>query len=158
MTTSQRCPPPPLPIFKNAQVSIEDVGDFMINYAKRRKLLSQPGRTLIGSYFAQNKTKQKKKKKKKKLTTPLLQWYLQHGLVVHDIQQVIEYQPQRCFKVFGETVCDARRQGDLDLSKAILADTFKLLGYTAYDKNITNIARHTGVSYTDEKETLKTGQ
>ena len=62
------------------------------------------------------------------LTTPLLQWYLEHGLVVDDIQQVIEYQPQRCFKAFGETVSDARRQVDLDPFKAILADTFKLLG------------------------------
>ena len=79
--------------------------------------------------------------------------YLQHGLVVDDIQQVIEYQPQRCFKAFGETASNARRQGDLDPSKAILADTFKLLGNSAYDKTITNVARQTDVSYTDEKRT-----
>ena len=133
------------PIFKNAQVSREDVGDFMNDYAKRHKLLSQPRRTLISSYFGRNIL----------LTTPLLQWYLQHGLVVDDIQQVIEYQPQRCFKAFGETVSDARRKGDLDPSKAILADTFKLLGNSAYGKTITNIAKHTDVSYTDEKGTQK---
>ena len=50
---------------------------------------------------------------------------------------------------------DARRQGDLDPSKAILADTFKLLGNSTYGKTITNIAKHTDVSYTDEKGTQK---
>ena len=133
-------------VFKNAQVSREDVGDFMNNYTKRHNLLSQPRRTLIGNYFG---------KKPILLTTPLLQWYHQHGLVVDDFQQVIEYQPQRCLKAFGETVSDARRQGDLDPTKVILADTFKLLGNSAYGKNITNIARHTDVSYTDEKGTPK---
>ena len=50
---------------------------------------------------------------------------------------------------------EARRQGDLDPSKAILADTFKLLGNSAYGKTITNIAKHTDMSYTDEKLTQK---
>ena len=50
---------------------------------------------------------------------------------------------------------DARRQGDLDPSNAILADTFKLLGNSAHGKTITNTAKHTDVSYTDEKGTQK---
>ena len=75
--------------------------------------------------------------------------YLQHSLVVDGIQQVIEYQPQRCFKALGETVSDARRQGDLDPSKAILADTFKLLGNSAYGKTITTLLNIlTGVTLT----------
>ena len=39
------------PIFKNAQVSREDVSDLMNDYAKQHKLLSQPRRTVISSYF-----------------------------------------------------------------------------------------------------------
>ena len=133
------------PIFKNAEVSREDIGEFMESYANEKKLLSQPRKTLVGSYFGKNMI----------LITPLLQWYLQHGLVITDIQQVIEYQPQRCFKTFGETVSEARRKGDEDPSKSILADTFKLLGNSAYGKTITNIAKHTDVKYTDQEKAQK---
>ena len=89
------------------------------------------------------------------INTPLLQWYLHHGLEVLDVQQVVEYRPQRCFQKFGETVSNARRQGDLDPSKAILADTFKLFGNSSYGRTITRIDRHTNVCYTDEKKAQK---
>ena len=106
------------PIFKNCAVSREDIGDFMKDYAKEHKLLSQPRQTLISSFSAQGIL----------LTTPLLQWYLSHGLMVTNIQQTVEYKPQKCFQNFGEKVSNARRQGDTDPSKAVLFDTFKLFG------------------------------
>ena len=87
------------------------------------------------------------------LTTPFLQWYLCHGLHVTNIQQTVEYRPKRCFQAFGDTVCMARRQGDQDPSKAILADTFKLLGNSAYGKTLTNLAKHCHVRYVDDKGT-----
>ena len=59
------------------------------------------------------------------LATPLLKWYLDHGLEVTKINQVIEFKPQRCFYQFVQDVSDARHQGDSDPSKAILADTRK---------------------------------
>ena len=62
------------PIFKNAQVSREDVSDFMNNYAKRHNLLSQPRRTLIGSYFGKNNNIL--------FTTPLLQWYISNMVLL----------------------------------------------------------------------------
>nr|KAG5691467.1 hypothetical protein BaRGS_017310 [Batillaria attramentaria] len=51
-----------------------------------------------------------------------------------NITLILEYQPKTCFKTFGEAVSEARRQGDQDPSKAILAETFKLLGNSAYVK------------------------
>lgn len=132
------------PIFKNCAVSREDTGDFMKDYAKEHKLLSQPRQTLISSFSAQGIL----------LTTPLLQWYLSHGLKVTNIQQTVEYKPQKCFQNFGEKVSNARRQGDTDLSKAVLADTFKLLGNSAYGKTITN-AKHNNVIYADHKTCQK---
>eukprot|EP00745_Piridium_sociabile_P036621 TRINITY_DN66001_c0_g2_i1.p4 TRINITY_DN66001_c0_g2~~TRINITY_DN66001_c0_g2_i1.p4 ORF type:complete len:168 (-),score=21.13 TRINITY_DN66001_c0_g2_i1:551-1054(-) len=133
------------PIFKNVDVGREDIGNFMKTYAEQHRLLSQPRRTLIGSYFGKNIL----------LTTPLLRWYLSRGLKVTDVQQIVEYRPRRCFQQFGETVSDARRRGDQDPSKAILADTFKLLGNSAYGKTITNLAKHTVVRYVNGEETGK---
>lgn len=132
------------PIFKNAMVSRDDIGQHMHDYAVEHKLLTQPRRTLIASYFAKDIL----------LITPLLNWYITHGLVVSNVSLVIEYVPKTCFKQFGESVSDARRQGDSDPSKEILADTFKLLGNSAYGKTITNVANHRDVSYSDNRRDI----
>ena len=44
------------------------------------------------------------------LATPLLKWYLEHGLEVTKVHQVIEFTPKPCFKTFGDAVSDARRE------------------------------------------------
>ncbi|KAL9952822.1 hypothetical protein ACROYT_G040133 [Oculina patagonica] len=55
-------------------------------------------------------------------------------------------------KLFVEQVTEARRTGDVDKSKALLADVFKLLGNSAYGKLIEALERQTNVIYTkDEK-------
>ena len=54
---------------KNVDVCLDDVGEFMQNYAKEHSIKDVPRRLLIGSYFG----------KKIGLTTPLLNWYLEHG-------------------------------------------------------------------------------
>ena len=82
--------------------------------------MAQPRRSLIGSFFGT----------KILLATPLVQWYLEHGLVITRIYQVIEYTPVACFKPFGEAVSNARRAGDADPNKAIIADTMKLVSFT----------------------------
>ena len=61
------------------------------------------------------------------LATPLLKWYLEHGLEVPKVHQVIEFTPKPCFKPFGDAVSEARRTGYADPSKAIIADTMKLV-------------------------------
>lgn len=79
--------------------------------------MSKPRGSLIGSYFGA----------KILLATPLIRWYLEHGLEVTHIYQVVEYKPGLCFQPFGEDVSDARRAGDVDPNKAIVADTMKLV-------------------------------
>jgi hypothetical protein len=44
--------------------------------------------------------------------SPLLKWYVEHGLKVTQIHQVVEYTPATCFQKFGEQVSEARRAGD----------------------------------------------
>ena len=49
-----------------------------------------------------------------------------HGLIVDHVYQVVEYEPKPCFRHSGESVSTARRAGDADSDKAIIADTMKL--------------------------------
>ena len=125
------------PIFKNVEISRDDIGEYMKRYAEENKITSQPRRSLIGSYFGE----------KILLATPLLKWYLEHGLEVTHVYQVIEYTPNACFHPFGEAVSDARRAGDIDPNKSIIADTMKLVGNSSYGKTITNKERHRQVKF-----------
>ena len=128
------------PIFKNATVTRDDIGPFMRQYAVDHDIMSTPRRMLVGSYRGD----------KILLTTPLLRWYIAHGLVVDHVYQVVEYEPKPCFRNFGESVSTARRNGDVDPDKSIIADTMKLLGNSAYGKTVTNVDRHRNVTYSTE--------
>jgi len=79
------CPP----IFKNAEVSINDIGPTMADFARANNLMPSSRRMLIGSMFGE----------KILLATPLLQWYLAHGLEVTHIHQAVQYTPERTFQV-----------------------------------------------------------
>ena len=128
------------PIFKNTTVTRDDIGSFMRQYAEEHDIMSTPRRMLVGSYHGE----------KILLATPLLRWYLAHGLVVDRVYQIIEYEPKPCFRRFSESVSAARRAGDADPDKAIIADTMKLLGNSAYGKTVTNVDRHRNVKYCTE--------
>ena len=128
------------PIFKNVTVTRDDIGPFMRQYAEENDIMSAPRRMLVGSFHGI----------KLLLATPLLRWYLAHGLVVDRVYQVVDYEPNPCFQRFGESVSAARRAGDADPEKAIIADTMKLLGNSAYGKTVTNVDRHRKVKYCTE--------
>ena len=57
------------PIFKNAMVSIDDVGPVTKELCERYGYLNNPARTLISSFFG----------KEVVLTTNQIIWYLDHG-------------------------------------------------------------------------------
>ena len=52
------------------------------------------------------------KAKKILLYTPLIEWYLQHGLRLTTVHQLIEYEPGMPFSWFPEEVANARRKAD----------------------------------------------
>lgn len=106
------------PVIKRVAISRDDIGDHMRKFAEDNGLLKRPSETLICSYFA----------KKILLATPLLQWYLNHGLKVTKVYQVIQYKPAKCFARFGQEVMAARREGDVDPSKQIISASSKLMG------------------------------
>ena len=63
------------PIFKNTTVTRYDIGPYMRQYAEEHDILTKPRRMLVGSYRGD----------KILLTTPLLRWYIAHGLVVDHV-------------------------------------------------------------------------
>ena len=130
------------PIFKNHDVSLDYVGEFMQNYAKEHSIKDVPHRLLIGSYFG----------KKIGLSTPLLKWCLEHGLVVTCIYTVVEYIPNAAFIRFMMQVAQARLDGDCDKNKALIAETMKLIGNSSYGKLITNKEKHHDIVHVNESE------
>ena len=84
--------------------------------------------------------------------SPLLKWYLNHGMQVTKIQRYISYISGRPFKWFPEEVSSARRAADNDKNKKQLGDTAKLKGNSFYGKMIENLEKHMNTKFTkDEK-------
>ena len=69
------------------------------------------------------------------LYSPLLKWYLNHGLQVTKIHRYISYTSGRPFKWFPEEVSSARRDADNNKNKKQLGDTAKLKGNSFLRKN-----------------------
>ena len=106
------------PIFKHGRVKFEDIGDHMQSFLKETKTPFKDRKYLIGSMFA----------KKFLIITPLLCWYIEHGVVVSKIYQVIEFTPAKCFSKFAEDISNDRRAGDRNSNLKLIADTSKLIG------------------------------
>ena len=85
------------------------------------------------------------------LATPLLRWYLNHGMTVTKVYQVVEFQSQRCFRDFVREVSDARRQVDLDPNTAIIANTMKVIGNSGYGSLIMDKTKHREIMYVQGK-------
>ncbi|KAL9959950.1 hypothetical protein ACROYT_G033329 [Oculina patagonica] len=130
------------PFFYNKEVPAEAVPQHMYEYLKKTKRNRGDGKKLVGALSA----------KKILLYAPLLRWYVEHGAEITAVYRTIDYQPKKIFAWFVEQVTEARRTGDVDKSKALLADVFKLFGNTPYGKLIEALERQMNVIYTkDEK-------
>ena len=106
------------------------------------KIKDIPHRLLIGSYFG----------KKIGLSTPLLKWYLNHGLVISHIYTVVEYIPNAALNSFMMQVAQARLDGDRDNDKELIAETMKLIGNSSYGILITNKEKHHYIVYVNGSE------
>ena len=127
------------PIFKNAMVGREDVGKLIKGFVENG-LLKKPKRMLISSYFG----------KKILLTTPLAKWYLDHGLEITKIYEFVECTPKKPFEKFALDVSNGRRGGDVNFSRRILADTWKLIGNSGYSSSLLRKDRFRKISYHDQ--------
>ena len=91
------------------------------------------------------------KAKKILLYTPLIEWYLQHGLRLAAVHQLIEYEPSIPFSWFPEEVANARREADKDPLKKQLRDVAKLKGNSFYGKMTEDLGRHKSTEFTREE-------
>ena len=88
------------------------------------------------------------------LYSPLLKWYLNHGLQVTKIHRYISYTYGRPFKWFPEEVSSARRAADQDKNKRQLGDTAKLKGNSFYGKMIENLEKHMNTKFTTNEKLI----
>ena len=130
------------PFFFTKQIPDEAVPQHMKDYLARTGRKRGDGKKLVGGLSAQ----------KLLLYEPLLQWYVSHRAQITAVYRTITYQATKALKWCVDEVTAARRTGDTDKSKSLLADVFKLLGNSSYGKMIECLERQTRVIYTkDEK-------
>ncbi|XP_068714490.1 uncharacterized protein [Montipora foliosa] len=116
------------PLFKNTEVSRDDLSDKMLAYAQKYKLLPTATKMLVGSFINMDGL----------FFTPLLKWYLDHGLKVKRVHQAIQFGGKACFEQFGRLVSEARLNASKD---PVMAESMKLVGNSGYGKTATNQRR-----------------
>ena len=130
------------PFFHNKVVPAKAVPEHMLKYLRDTGRKRGEDKKLMGTLSAQRML----------VYAPLLLWYVNHGAVIKRVYRTIDYTPAKIFPWFVEQVTEARRTGDVEKSKALLAEVFKLLGNSGYGKLIEALERQTNVIYTkDEK-------
>ena len=91
------------------------------------------------------------KAKKILLYTPVLEWYLQHGLRLTAVHQLIENEPGMPFAWFPEEVANARREADKDPLKKQPGDVAKRKGNSFCGEMIEDKGRHKRTRFTLEE-------
>ena len=130
------------PLFYNKPVPEEAVSEHMLKYLRETGRKRGKDKKLMGALSAE----------KMLVYAPLLLWYVNHGAEITKVYRTIDYTPAKIFPWFVEEVTEARRTGDVEKSKALLAEVFKLLANSGYGKLIEALERQTNVIYTkDEK-------
>jgi hypothetical protein len=134
------------PIFKNIEIDPSDkniIGEHMYEYNKSKGAnAAKKSKKLIGSYFGH----------KILIYTPLLKWYLDHGMIITKTYSFIKASGYKAFKPFMETVSNARREGDSDPNKKTIAEMMKLIGNSAFGRSGMDKTKHKEVKYTTDSK------
>ncbi|KAG3058305.1 hypothetical protein PC121_g14441 [Phytophthora cactorum] len=129
------------PIFKNVLIDCADekvIGNHMYEYNQSRgNQGSKPARKLIGSYFGD----------KILIYAPLLKWYLAHGMEITKTYSFIKASSHKAFALVMEAVSNARREGDVDKSKAMIAEMMKLVGNSSFGQSGMDMSKHKEIKY-----------
>ena len=70
------------------------------------------------------------------VTSDIVRFWLEEGVVVTKCRQLIEYKPQACMKETIEQLVDLRRLGDTDPSRAIIAAAAKIIMNSIYGRTL----------------------
>ena len=139
------------PIFKNAEIDPCDesvVGKYTFDYNNSLgdQKYKSTSKKLISSYYG----------KRILLYTPLLKWYLEHGLIITKTYNFVQAEKHRPFSKFVDTVSDARRGGDVDINKKMFGEMMKLVGNSFFGRSGMDMTKHKATSYihVDDEEKL----
>ncbi|GMF42806.1 unnamed protein product [Phytophthora lilii] len=137
------------PIFRNVLIDCTNesvIGKHMFDHNEARKQSrTKPARKLTGSYFG----------KKILIYTPLLKWYLSHGMEITKTYCFIKASSHKALAPFMEAVSIARREGDVDMSKAMIAEMMKLVGNSAFGRSGMDMSKHKEVKYESSDIAIK---
>ena len=125
------------PLFCTTEIHFEAIGHHMQKHVVTYNLSKASRQLLVGGMKGEQML----------IATPLLRWYLNHGMTVTKIYQVVEFQSQRCFQDFVSEVSDARRLGDDAPDTAIIADTMRVIVNSGYGSLIMDKTRHRDIQY-----------
>ena len=114
------------PIFKNTEIGVQGIGEHMQAYARSITRNTCVKRSLISSMKGENIL----------LVTPLLKKYLEMGLVVTNIETVVECNGKSVFEWFMNEVADDRRRANMDPDFAVNSECCKLKGNSSYGRTI----------------------
>ena len=103
------------PIFKNIDVSRNDIGEYMKTCAEESDFLKQLQIMLISSFKLTNGT----------LITPLFNFYLDLGLQCTKIYRFVQYTLHKGLNSFVQSVVDARPAGNENPLSGVVAKTMK---------------------------------
>ena len=131
------------PLFVDMEIPDEQIPDHMHEYLKKTGRKRIPGTRKLCVVM---------KAKKILLYTPVLKWYLDHGLKVTGFYQFLRYKRGKQFAWFPEEVADARRQADKDPDKRHVGDTAKHKANSFYGKMIEDVARHVNTIFKSDEE------
>ncbi|KAG2986528.1 hypothetical protein PC118_g7779 [Phytophthora cactorum] len=87
--------------------------------------------------------------------TPLLKWYLSHGMEITKTYSFIKASSHKAFSPFMEAVSNARREGDVDKSKAMIAEMMKLVGNSAFGRSGMDMSKHKEIKYGSSDKAIK---
>ena len=125
------------PLFCTTEVNMNSIGEHMTEHLKTFQLSLRPRKLLVGGMRAERIM----------LSTPLLQWYLKHGLEVTEVHEMVEFSGKRCFEAFVDRVTEARRAGDRDSDIQLLSETMKLISNSAFGSCIMNKANFANIKF-----------
>jgi hypothetical protein len=106
------------PIFRHEVIQEGQLGSYMQDVMNQTGKTLGKNRKLISSFWG----------KKIVLYSPLLRWYLSHGLIVTKVYSIIPATPNRPFESVGTWVSDQRRHGDTNPNYEIKAAMAKDTG------------------------------
>ena len=84
---------------------MNDIGNHMQQFMIDSKMSTNPRKTLVAGMSADIIL----------FATPLLKFYIDHGLIVTEVYTVIEFEPKKCFNKFINGIADDRRMADKNL-------------------------------------------